>query len=423
MQTVRDVVVVGGGPAGSAAATWLAREGMDVALCDRASFPREKACGEFLTPQARVLLEDLGAWPAICRAGVRPVHAAVLAAPNGHTLYHTHPDVTPIGYALRRITLDAVLLEHARRSGVAVQTGITVRGVLRDETGRVCGVRVQAGDGRTSSIRARLVLAADGTHSRIARELGLVRPVRRLQRMAVVAHGHACRGRTDTIEMRVHGPIVCGLGFPGGLREEGEEASPVANVTLVAPVAMAAQIAGRTRDFLLQTLEMRFPDVAERLAWPDSAPEVRTTGCFGHVCCPPLADGVLLLGDAATFIDPFTGEGVYFALRGAQCAAEVGSAALRVGDLSCARLMDYARARRELNLRYLLCDLVQAVVRRPALFARVVHRLDTVPGLSERLFAVLGDQRPPFDALHPAFLWRVLAPGLDITRFRPARAA
>jgi flavin-dependent dehydrogenase len=175
---------------------------------------------------------------------------------------------------------------------------------------------------------------------------------------------------------------------------------------------MAAQVAGRKRDFVLETLETQFPDVAERLSGVECEPAIRTIGCFGHICRPPVADGALLVGDAATFIDPFTGEGIYFSLRGAQLAAEVAASALRADDLSQTRLMTYARARRELNQRYLLCDVVQAVVRRPALLSRVVRRLNTVPGLADRLLSILGDLRPPTDALHPAFLWRLLAPGM-----------
>lgn len=421
--SVCDVVVVGGGPAGAATAAHLAREGFDVALLDRAQFPRDKACGEFLTPPTRGLLSDLGAWEAVCAAGARPVETMVLVAPDGSRTCCTPSEGSPVGYALRRIALDAILLATARQAGVSVSEGVSVRALLRDDTGRVCGVTAQTEGGEKYEIRARLVIGADGTHSLIARQLGLVRPLPRLQRVALVSHWGHVSGPTESIEMRARGPIVCGLDFPGHLPHSslsflgvGDQHFPgnvsSANVTFVVPTGMASQIAGRKRDFIAQMLETQFPDLAERLSGAECEPTIRTVGCFGHVCRPPVADGALLVGDAATFIDPFTGEGVYFALRGAEQAAEVALKALRENNLSRSRLLEYARARTELTRRYLLCDVVQAVVRCPALLSRVVQRLDRSPDLADRLLSIIGDQRPPTDTLHPAFLWRLLAPAL-----------
>ena len=120
----------------------------------------------------------------------------------------------------------------------------------------------------------------------------------------------------------------------------------------------------------------------------------------------------MLIGDAATFIDPFTGEGVYFALRGAFLAAETAAKALKSGNVSQKALRDYPRHRRELTRRYLLLDVIQNVVRTPALFSEVVRRLAVRPAAAAHLLTILGDLRPPTAALHPAFLWRLLAPAL-----------
>lgn len=440
MNQAYDAIVVGGGPAGAGTATWLARAGFHVTLLDRARFPRDKACGEFLTREACHLMQDLGAWEAVCEVGARPVAATVLVAPDGWQTRHTPPDGSPTGYALRRIALDAVLLENARTAGVEVWEGFAVRELLRDEAGRVLGVAGKEASGEPFSLRARLVVGADGSHSLVARQLNLVRPLLRLQRVALISHWRNISGPGDTIEMRARQQVVCGLGFPphsstcppapsrsrrgsegAGIdgspspaaqresRERGPE-SLSANLTLVVPTALAAQIAGRAGDFIEETLQTHFPDLAARLAGAEREPVIRTVGCFGHLCRPAVAEGALLVGDAATFIDPFTGEGVYFALRGAQLAAEVAAEALRADDLSRSRLLAYHRARRELARRYLLCDVVQAVVRAPALFSQVVRRLERFPGLAERLLGVLSDTRPPTDALHPGFLWRLFAP-------------
>lgn len=406
------MIVVGGGPAGAACAALLAQSGVAVTLLDRAAFPRDKACGEFLTPQARLLLQDLGVWNALVQAGARPVTATVLAAPDGRQIMHTPLDGGPAGYALRRVTLDAALLANARSAGAHVRENFAVRDLCYSEDGQVVGARGQEKGGEMETLRARLVVGADGSHSLVARQLGLVNPIPRLQRVAVVAHWHGVTGRNDTIEMRTHGSLVCGMGFPGG--DTGADtlsrAPFTANTTFVMPTTQASRIAGRAGEWIEETLLACFPDLAGRLAGARRETQIRAVGCFGHRCATPAADGALLVGDAATFIDPFTGEGVYFSLRGAQLAAESAYDALKRGDTTRHGLRAYAGARRELARRYLLIDIVQAVVRTPALFNIAARRLERYPGATDRLLRVLGDTRPVGDVLHPALLWRLFAP-------------
>ena len=342
--------------------------------------------------------------------GARPVRAAVLCAPDGSAgAARTPLDGRPAGYALRRVTLDAALLDHARRHNVEIHEGFAVRQLCRDDREQVTGVSGTNAQGEPQTLRARLVIGADGSHSLVARQLGVVQPIARLQRVAVVAHWCNVAGAQDTIEMRARGALVCGMGFPGG-GPDIETGEATANTTFVVPPSQSSQIAGRAGEWVEQTIETCFPDLAKRLAGAQRESRVRTIGCFGHRCASVVADGALLVGDAATFIDPFTGEGVYFCLRGAQLAAETAAAALHRGDTSRSGLRAYAGARRELAQRYLLIDMVQAVVRTPALYGQMVHRLARFPGAAERLFSILGDTRPPAAALHPALLWRLFAP-------------
>ena len=399
-----DVIVVGGGPAGAGAAIGLVRQGFAVTLLDRARFPRDKACGEFLTPQAHRLLCELGAWDALTAAGANPVAATTLHAPDGTQTRHVPFNGKPAGYSVRRVTLDAVLLHTAQAAGVTVREGFAVRSLVRADDGTVCGVTGQNECGAPETVSAKAVIGADGSHSLVARQLKLVRPLPRLQRVAVVSHWHGVPGPNDAVEMRAAGPIVCGMGFPGP--------DNAANVTFVLPTPLASRLAGRPAEFIEETLQAHFPALHERLASARCETAIRTVGCFGHVCKPGIADGALLVGDAATFIDPFTGEGVYFALRGAQFAAEVLTDALHAGDVSATKLLRYPLLRRELTRRYLLCDLVQAVVRQPALLHQVVHRLKRSPDAADRLLSILGDTRPPAAILHPLLLWSLLVPHL-----------
>ena len=235
-----DAIVAGGGPAGAGFAIALAREGFAVALLDRARFPRDKACGEFLTPKACELLSDLGAWEAAKAAGASPAYHTVLCGRDGNFAWHTPPDGSPVGHGMRRMALDALLLNRARQAGVLVRENFAVRGLLRKdgaENGVVCGVTGRNEQNEAEVLTAPLVIGADGSHSLIARQCGLVRPIKRLQRVALVTHWQNVPGNRDTVEMRASGPIVSGLGFPGP--------NGSANLTFVLPTALASRLAGR----------------------------------------------------------------------------------------------------------------------------------------------------------------------------------
>lgn len=185
----------------------------------------------------------------------------------------------------------------------------------------------------------------------------------------------------------------CGVGAPCGPDNSR-------NVNIVVPVSEAPLMAGWREGYFRDRLKISFPRVWEQLGTSNLTGPLLSVGCFGHHTSRATHDGALLVGDAATFINPFTGEGVFFALRGAQLAAEAIDGALRRGDVSGRRLQSYDLARRrELLPRYLLCDLVQRVVHSPALLAWAGERLRRSSSLTDVLLSTVGDIAAPRELL------------------------
>jgi len=181
-----DAVVVGAGPAGAATAILLAREGLSVALLDRARFPRDKICGEYLSPEGSRILDRLGVLARVEANGARPLRGMRILGPDGTQLVGDYPPDgarpgdRPRALAVRRRILDAALVERAGEVGISVREGMRVVDLLR-EGARITGVVAEPVglERRTAAAErfsAPLVVAADGRTSVIAERLGLRRP-------------------------------------------------------------------------------------------------------------------------------------------------------------------------------------------------------------------------------------------------------
>ena len=232
------VIIVGGGPGGASTAYFLARRGIDVVVLDRARFPRDKTCSEYLSPQASRILSEMNALDEIEFTGAAKLAGMRVPAPNGATIHgefaadHGFRGFTDHGVAVRRTILDAILLDRARAAGARVEEGVRVTDVVRDSNGRVTGVKSLDHDGKTEERRADLVIGADGLRSVIARRLRLVRPVRWPRRIALVAHFTRVEGVADFGEMYVDREGYFGVARVGMAEF---------NVALVVPVSRAAE--------------------------------------------------------------------------------------------------------------------------------------------------------------------------------------
>jgi flavin-dependent dehydrogenase len=393
-----DVVVVGAGPAGAATAILLAERGWSVALLDKAAFPRPKICGEYLSPEASRILDRLGVLKTVDQAGAQPLRGMRIVAPDGTVLDGAYPTAGPWrGYrdhalAIPRETLDKILVERARGLPVDLRERHRVTGLLSG-SGGVAGVKAQDEDGRPLELRARLVVGADGRSSVVTATLGLVR-AHPLHRMALVQHVAGIEGLGERGEIFVDPPDYAILNpvLPG-----------LVNLGLVVPLAHATPWSGRLETFFRARLK-QLRHLAPRLAGMEPAGRLMAMGPVAYRVDEPRVGGVLLAGDAAGFYDPFTGEGLFTALRSAELCAETAHAALTRGDLSARALAPYTRARNlEFAAKSRVTRGIQALIARRGLANMAAHFLARRPALLDALMGVIGDFVPPRELLSHAF--------------------
>ena len=393
-----EVVIVGGGPAGSALACLLARGGHDVLLLEAKRFPRDQVCGESVSPEGWRLLELIGAKDRVQALSPQPVHGMRLVAPDGTCFSGRYQSERP-GFAVRRLRLDAALLAAARDAGARVVEGARVHGLLFD-AGRVAGVEVELG-GEPRKVHARLVAGADGRRSVVARRLGLLEEDRRLRRFAVRGHWEATEGLSDFGEMHVVEGGYCGV---------APLSATLANVAFVLDPRELGGAAGDLTGFYRRTLRLRFPWIAERLERARLVEPPRAIGPLAVRCRAVAAEGAVLLGDAAGFYDPFTGEGVTLALRGAELAAAAAAEALaRGGEGPLPRLARYESERAAATRdKFRFNHRLQLAVRWPRAANAIARRLRRRPDLADRLVGIAGDFVPARSGLGPGFLLELL---------------
>lgn len=396
-----EVIVVGGGPAGSTLAAALAEAGREVLLLDKARFPRHKPCSDYVNPAGAELLAEMGVLDEALRLGARRMEGMIVHAPNGaaFTAHYARAEPGRAALGLSRYQLDRLLLERARAVGVTVCEGAHVRGVL-ENSGRVTGILATI-DGSRDALRASLVVGADGRHSAVARTLRVASPLRWPRKTGLAAHFRGVAEGNGFGEMFVGSRVYAGL----ALLEDG-----LTNVTVVANTSDVARRPGSIEQFFAAATQ-ELPAMARLL---DGAERVGTIRGVGPMACrarQTAGNGWLLVGDAAAFLDPFPGEGIEQALRSAMLAAPVIDAALDGDDCSAAALAPYRLARRRaFTAKRQVSWIVQGFVNNPPLMNHVTARLARRDELGLTLAGILGGFQPATRALDPRFLARLLRP-------------
>ncbi len=397
-----DAIIVGGGPAGAATAMQLARRGYRVLVLERARFPRDKPCSESLNPGAVAALERLGPEVVAAVAAARParlagfrVHAPSGTAMGGH---YAAARAGAHGLALPRRVLDSILLAAAARAGATVHEGVAVDDLLRGD-GVVSGVLSRTPRGTHEALVARVVVGADGLRSIVARRLG-GRVSTPPHRIAFTAHVTGVSAVGEVGEMHIGRGGYVGLGPVG---------DGVTTVALVVPASVARRRGRALRDDMVRELDA-FPGLRGRFAGHRMERAVLATGPFARWSRRSVADGALLVGDAADFFDPFTGQGLFAALRGAELASAVLDAALRQpAPVSRRALRAYPRARRTAFAgKWALERLIALGVGSPTLAERVIDRLARRPALAAALVGACGNAIPARRVLAPAALVRMV---------------
>jgi menaquinone-9 beta-reductase len=350
-----DVIIIGAGPAGSAVSALLAREGMRALLLEKSRFPREKVCGEFITPDCLNVFDRLGVREQMFDAGAKVVDRWTLFAPDGRGVAvpmewiadgHRH------AIGISRARMDLILLECARRAGVEAREGFHVSPRLLRENGTIF-IEGKADGETVERFSAPLVIDASGRNgvfsNQIARRTSLLGGSRLF----------GCKVHLRAVEgMRGIGELFFYRDGYGGMCDVENDRSNLCFITTEATLREARG----DREKLLDLTMRSNPAARRRLRDAVIDGEWVGTGPITYGRRRPIP-GVISIGDAGAFIDPFTGSGILLALRNAELAAEIIREAFSEGVMDAGavakRYDQLHRAR--FVWRFRACALLRAV--------------------------------------------------------------
>jgi flavin-dependent dehydrogenase len=395
--TLADVVIVGGGPAGAALAWRLARRGIGVAVLERQPAWRWRAGGVFSTPLVVRELHALGVGAEVVARVARPIPRMWVESARGSRFALTYGAdragaSTAVG--LDRSTLDPLLLAGAERAGACVVRGASVTDVERGDGGWIVRVRDGGGD---RAISARIVVGADGIRSLVARSLRVARSVP-LPRVGLTFHVSEPEAGSDVVR---DARIVVLPGAYVGL-------APVPGGRVNVGIVLAPRRAAELRVTGARTIADGILAEAGFTGRTDPLDHIAGVSPIAHRVARRGGPGWLLVGDAAGFLDPFTGEGLHRALVSARLAdAAVGAAlAGRSGALG-----DYDAAMdRRFRAKDLVSWVVQGFVAEPRLFEYAAARLAARATVRDRMGRLMGDLVPASGAFDPRLLAALLRP-------------
>jgi len=408
-----DAIIVGAGPGGATAATFMAEDGLRVLLLDKDRFPRDKVCGDAVSGKSVEVLRRLGVLECLMQAGSLGSWGITFGAPSGDAVsipFTTDYDrAVPPAFVCPRTTFDQILFERARAVGVEIGQETAVESLLW-ENNHVVGVHIKNNpkskiqNPKSTEVRAPLVVGADGAYSVVARSLGMQQLRPKNYAGGLRAYYEGVTGFHERHFMEIHFIDEYTPGyfwiFPLG---EGR-----ANVG----VGMLSHVIKKRRVRLKELLEacVGHPRFRDRFRQARRLGPVKGWGLpLGSKPRPMAGNGWLLVGDAASLIDPFTGEGIGNAMVGGQKAARWARRARDAGDYSGAFLHGFEQSvMRDLNDELRLSHGLQRLMNWQGLLNFTVRKASRSPELAEVLSGMFDDETQRRRLLSPLFYLRLL---------------
>jgi menaquinone-9 beta-reductase len=337
-EAIYDVIVVGGGPAGSTLAWKLASNGVKTIVLDGAKFPREKVCGDYVEPRGLRILNQMGGLETLDATNPLPItHSSTYidgerAYIGKIPFYGVHKSLPPHGFIVPREILDSLLLEIAGKAGATIHQQTYAQGFTATDS----GVEVQAqSKEKKLTYRARAVIGADGVNSVIARSAGLLSSDPRHIALSQRAYADGFDGSLGEAAFFFDADFFPGYGWMFPMR--GGRVNLGVGILKETCQLDGIAVPQLFREFFEKLKRSHLHCKNLRLCKPPIGGIVKTYGSAG----PNYFDRGLLIGDAGCFVDPMTGEGITPAMESALIAARVILKALHAGRLNEEAFSDY----------------------------------------------------------------------------------
>jgi len=402
---IYDLIIVGAGPAGSAAALYAERMGLKSLLLDKESFPRDKICGDALSGKSVAVLRDLDLLTEVKELPGAHIRSIVFSSPDKATfridLSKTSLKHIPKGFVIRRKNFDAFLFGKAKKAATRSIENFTVTDLLIEE-GQFCGISGKTADGVQQAFRSKLILGADGYKSIVARKTGLYEHDPAHWVVALRCYYKNVKDLTDQIELHYVDEVIPGYFW----------IFPLENGYANVGIGMLHKYIKEKHIDLNQALQhaLNSPVFKERFAQAEAMEKpVGWNLPVGSKRRKSYGNGFMLLGDAAGLIDPFTGEGIGNALFSARYAVETAKQALDQEDLSAGFLSRYEdNLWNSIGNELRISTKLQKIGRYRFLLNLVINKAAKNPEVSNIIAGMLANEVPRKRLANPLFYLRIL---------------